>query len=212
MSGVNVKYKDNTIANMTETGTKTVKTGGKYCEGDISVEYSAPSGSQDITENGTYDVTDIASVIVNVAGAASDFEVKKWEFTIDSDVTNGGTDSGTMFFNDAWIGEHFNDENLVMAWYPKNEKKTAGIAASLFGMCANRKLASIDGGTAVRYGSGMRVNSSDSYSVASYPVALNGYDTNVGKPRIYANGNFTIFCNSSYPLRAGTYNVVAWVL
>ena len=33
-----IKYKGNTIATMTTDGTKTLKTSGKYCEGDIVVE------------------------------------------------------------------------------------------------------------------------------------------------------------------------------
>lgn len=35
---VNVKYKNNSIAELTDTGTKTLKTAGKYCEADIVVE------------------------------------------------------------------------------------------------------------------------------------------------------------------------------
>lgn len=35
---VNIKYKNNSIATLTDTGTKTLKTSGKYCEGDIVVE------------------------------------------------------------------------------------------------------------------------------------------------------------------------------
>lgn len=43
--GVTVTYKGNTIASMNADGTKTLKTGGKYCEGDIGVEYTAPTTS-----------------------------------------------------------------------------------------------------------------------------------------------------------------------
>ena len=41
---VNIKYKNNSIAELTDTGTKTLKTAGKYCEDDISVEYAKPAG------------------------------------------------------------------------------------------------------------------------------------------------------------------------
>ena len=33
-----IKYKDNIIASITTDGSKTLKTGGKYCEGDIVIE------------------------------------------------------------------------------------------------------------------------------------------------------------------------------
>ena len=41
---VNIKYKNNSIAELTDTGIKTLKTAGKYCEDDISVEYTKPAG------------------------------------------------------------------------------------------------------------------------------------------------------------------------
>ena len=39
-----VKYKGSTIAELTETGTKTLKTSGKYCEADIVVENTQDGG------------------------------------------------------------------------------------------------------------------------------------------------------------------------
>lgn len=43
MSEVNINYKGSKIAGMDASGTKTLLTSGKYCEGDISVEYTQPS-------------------------------------------------------------------------------------------------------------------------------------------------------------------------
>lgn len=62
-----VSYKGNEIANF-ESGTKTLKTSGKYCEGDITIQSAGgitPSGSINITENGTYDVTHFETANVN---------------------------------------------------------------------------------------------------------------------------------------------------
>ena len=44
MADLTVRYKGQPIVEMTESGTKTLKTGGKYCEDDISVEYAKPAG------------------------------------------------------------------------------------------------------------------------------------------------------------------------
>ena len=64
MAGVTIGYKGNTIATIQGSGSKTLKTAGKYCEGDISVDYVqeggggiTPTGTKSITANGTYDVT-----------------------------------------------------------------------------------------------------------------------------------------------------------
>ena len=43
---VTVKYKGNAIAELTENGTKTLKTSGKYCEADIVVENTKDGGTQ----------------------------------------------------------------------------------------------------------------------------------------------------------------------
>ena len=44
MADVTIKYKDSVIAQMNDAGTKTLKTSGCYCEGDVTVTY-APSSS-----------------------------------------------------------------------------------------------------------------------------------------------------------------------
>lgn len=47
---VTVKYKGNSIAELTENGTKTLKTSGKYCEADIIVENTKDGGGATITD------------------------------------------------------------------------------------------------------------------------------------------------------------------
>ena len=44
MADLTIKYKGQPIVEMTDTGTKTLKTAGKYCEDDITVEYVKPAG------------------------------------------------------------------------------------------------------------------------------------------------------------------------
>ena len=47
---VTVKYKGSAIAELTENGTKTLKTSGKYCEADIVVENTKDGGGATITD------------------------------------------------------------------------------------------------------------------------------------------------------------------
>lgn len=44
MSDVSINYKGAEIASLDDSGMKTLLTSGKYCEGDISIEYTKPSG------------------------------------------------------------------------------------------------------------------------------------------------------------------------
>ena len=71
----------NTQINISANGTKTLATAGKYCDRNIDVNvsvpvpsgYIKPSGSKTITENGTHDVTQYASAVVDVAGKPTQF-------------------------------------------------------------------------------------------------------------------------------------------
>ena len=58
MADLTIKYKGNPIVEMTDTGIKTLKTAGKYCEGDITVEYVKPAGGDH-----TYQVGHAVSVL-----------------------------------------------------------------------------------------------------------------------------------------------------
>lgn len=62
MAGVTIGYKGNTIATIQGSGSKTLKTAGKYCEGDISVDYVQEGGGSEIAsgivnQNGTITFT-----------------------------------------------------------------------------------------------------------------------------------------------------------
>ena len=67
----------NIQVNITKNGTTTLATAGKYCDRNVDVNvnvpipsgYIKPSGSKSITENGTHDVTQYASAVVNVPTA-----------------------------------------------------------------------------------------------------------------------------------------------
>lgn len=89
MADITIKYKGQSIATMDASGSKTLGTQGKYCEGDIGVEYVKPAGPTgtkqiNITQNGTTteDVTAYANaeITVDVQGGG--------DYTIEEIATN----------------------------------------------------------------------------------------------------------------------------
>lgn len=57
MSEVNINYKGSKIAGMDASGTKTLLTSGKYCEGDIAVQYTRPAAPVPSLQNKTKSYT-----------------------------------------------------------------------------------------------------------------------------------------------------------
>lgn len=61
MADLIINYKGNPIVEMTESGTKTLKTAGRYCEDDITVEYAKPASGG----GGSFAETIVTDVIAN---------------------------------------------------------------------------------------------------------------------------------------------------
>nr|DAZ28965.1 MAG TPA: hypothetical protein [Caudoviricetes sp.] len=120
---VEITYKNSVIANISTDSTKTLKTAGKYCEGDIIVKNTqdggaSPSGTKHITANETYDVTDFASVVVAVTQNAT--QIKMVDLTLSSDVTT----ATAILRNHEFLTEHHADANFVVMLFPVTTQQT----------------------------------------------------------------------------------------
>lgn len=97
MADVTLTYKGSTIAEMNASGSKTLKTAGKYCEGDIGVSYVKPSGGG----SGGYDIPDEAFVITG--DCPYRFARDGWNWFINNFgnkiTTNNISDPSYMFYN-----------------------------------------------------------------------------------------------------------------
>lgn len=91
-----IKYKGNAIATMTTTGSKTLKTSGKYCEADIVVENTAESGKnvQAYQGMGSVRTTSYTATGVKLTVAKSGTYKVSW---IGIRNTNSGT-NGTQLY------------------------------------------------------------------------------------------------------------------
>lgn len=213
MADVTVKYKGAVIATVDSSGTKTLETSGKYCEGDIAVEYAkpTPSGTKSITENGTYDVTNFAAAEVDVQPT----NFKQWTYI--STGNNEETNIATLVpAGDEWIKEHYADENLVICVKPKFKcAPGAGLRSVITLVGSNRALCSSGGND---YYSMYTRYINDDGGVNAYTRTIRLADAstkgNIGDIGVTAAGK--IFINmpagAQYMLQAGEWSITAFLL
>ena len=124
MADVTLTYKGSTIAEMNNSGTKTLKTSGKYCEGDIGINYVKPSsGGSGFWEE------DYAKQII---------EGTFTEIIWPSGITKI---NGNIFYN---------NENLTNVTLP-NTLESIGVGVFMY--CSNLKITTIPAGVRLVGGS-----------------------------------------------------------
>ena len=140
---VNIKYKNNSIAELPDTGTKTLKTAGKYCEADIIVENTkdgiTPSGNKAITATTStqtgIDVTNYATVSV----APTPSETKS--VTTNGDVTPSSGKLLSKVTVNVPTGTARDSSDLTVSG------ATVNVPAGLYSSAASKSVASGTAGT-----------------------------------------------------------------
>lgn len=186
MAYVTIKYKDTIIATMDSSGTKTLETTGKYCEGNVVVEASAqPTNFKQWTyiSTGNNEETNIATLVP--AG-------------------------------DEWIKAHYADENLVICVKPKFKcAPGAGLRSVITLVGSNWALCSSGGhdyyGMYTRY-----INDDGGVNAYTRTIRLADASTkgNIGDIGVTATGKIFINMTSGtqYMLQAGEWSITAFLL
>ena len=192
-----ISYKGGVIANITETATKTLKTAGKYCEGDITIENTqdggtTPSGSLTITANGTYDVSAVAQAIVNVAQTYK--KSKTVEITLQSDITS----AKAILSNDAFLTEHHADADFVCWLLPVSAQQTK-----------DHILLNMSGNVAAGgFLYGISIRSAGDISIYAVPKTSNLDTVGYNGLMYYEKGKLMVYATTNRILGAGTYKIV----
>lgn len=132
---VNIKYKNNIIAELTETAIKTLKTSGKYCEADIIVENTKDGGGGGGTNNvsfGTYTAATLydgakkiehslgttpAALLFIYVGQTSDITAKYDDAPVAHIIPNKNSDSYSWYFNKGrFISTNLSAEETSSLW------------------------------------------------------------------------------------------------
>lgn len=155
-----------------------------------------PSGSLTITENGTFDVTNYASVVANITG----LNARVYNVTVASDQTA----IYNLVKNDWLLSIRENPNAFVMMRYLG---KLPSVAAVHMSISANFPL----------YCSGATVYPSVVVRSTASSAQLNGDTRNLytdnynGHLTIGASGQLYCYGNATYPIRAGQYQIIAGV-
>lgn len=225
----------NTQINITANGKTTLATEGKYCDRNIDVNVSVPAsgitpsgtknitsngshdvtafataqvnvpvgitpaGTKNITANGTYDVTSFASAVVAVPAPASNIVVRT--LTIASDLGGTAAYSDYIVSGDPFIAEHYADAGFSATLIP-----AAGIPAATgnvyFIHHGNLALA-----PSKAYGVASRWSSASAVTAQPQTAAVSGTCYTVGF-RARSTGNLGLYLAANQYLRAGTYYLI----
>lgn len=208
--GVAIKYKGSTIASMNADGTKTLKTAGKYCEGDIGVEYSAPTPtliSKSINSNGTYSAAldgadGYSGVVVNVPSGVTSCITSM--FTVTS---AKGNQDVTLISGNSFIAANYNNPKAFALVLKTSDLQMNGINMAV---CTNQQFGVLSSGSTTGVYGWFNGNTGD-VSLAANRIthSLSTQSTTIGNMYATASGNLILRVGgAANALQVGNYFII----
>lgn len=200
----------NTQISIKSNGTKTLATAGKYCDRNIDVVVDVPdsgitpSGTKNITENGTYDVTNFASALVNVAASGGSITTEVHEVTFSSDLGDGTNTDKAILTGNNFVKTNYAKDGFAVLMYPVTPIPMTGANIE---HCIYHGNANIGASDSARYGFAFKSNNASSMGFDAMTAKVSGSNYNACF-RARSTGNLNIYVASGRIVKAGTYKVV----
>lgn len=186
---------------ITPTGTKTITSNGthdvtNYASALVNVATGiTPTGTLNITSNGTHDVTNYASADVDITA----LNARLFTVNVSADKTSGTL---TLVAADSFLASLYNDPDAFI--FMRCKASTASTAMLSFWFSSYFPIGYA--GATAKYDIVARCTT----SAMNIPngSGLSGTN-NSGHLILDSSGNLKTKCNSTYPLRAGEYQIIA---
>ena len=143
MADVTLTYKGSTIAEMSNSGSKTLKTSGKYCEGDIGVSYVKPSSGGSGFWDEDYAKQIIAGTFTEIIWPSGVTRINSKIFNDNDNLTNVTLPNTLVFIGS---GAFTSCSNLKITTIPAGVQT---IGASAFAHCVSIQTLDILGGPSI---------------------------------------------------------------
>lgn len=182
MSNVVIEYRDNIIAEMNDSGTKTLNTGGFYCDDNIVVKYTAKE----------------------IAGVDDSF--RRWNVTVTGEISS----NRVYFLQDDWLREHRTNDNLVVAIIPKFTISFDGATPQSGIFLGTNVVWASSLGNSYKTISAF-INKTGGAAPRARTFGLTD-SSDIGDVGITVDGRLNVIATANNPLAPGEYCVVAWLM